>query len=1388
MKQKPKSRVLTTRIPLLALAAFSGVAHAQATRTWDGGGTGNTNMDTAANWSGDVIPNGSNNDIAQFNGTVTGPLSLTYTATTANGLAAGNGVFFNVLGSQTDSIAISEASGTNGLRLQNLTVASGAGALTFGTGGATVNDFLTLGATAVTNLTWTNSSANPVTFNSDVGFGAGGGNTKTFTLTGTGNWNMNASLIRTGSGTINVVKDGTGTLNANNVNALGNAAFTMLAGTLDNTSGAAVVLVNTTQTWNGDFSYSTGAGTNLNDLSLGAGTVSLGTAAGTSRTITANGTGVLAAGGVVSNGTTVNSIIKMGTGGLRFDGNNLFTGGITLNAGSLHIGNNGAVGTGPLTINGGVVVPRLAARTIANATTVNSDFTVGVGGFNNQMNFSGTVNLAGGTRAITVANTTVDPDAIISGVISNGGLTKAGAGTMFLTGTNTFTGATSVTEGILRLDGTGSVNTSSGITINGSGAKFVHTGSVAVTPAVNVTQGTLDGTGTLGAVNVGDSASAIVANGNGGTATLTTGALTFAGAATVNLASTTTGVGIAAGTLSTSGTDGAIAIKIARTGVWANGLNNLISFTSLPSADMADFDVEIISGPTLGARQTVGDLVLNGNNIALEIIGTSVYWTGLQSNQWTFNTVPGLKNWKQTVDNAATDFLDGDDVVFNDTPGADQAIQIDDGNIITTTTIFNNSAVNYSFSSSGAFGIASGSVTKGGSGSVTFNTANSYSGGTTLNAGTINVNTATALGTGALVINGGTLDNTSGGPVTLTANSTQAWNGDFSFTGSNSLDMGTGNVTSGPGGDRIVTVSANALTVGELKTAANQGFTKQGAGTLVLTSDGSNTAASVVNGLLTVSGGTLQINRASGVTGDLLAAGITGSGTVTNGAATERWLFSNATTGTFDFPGTVANGAVGALGFNKSGGSTQTLSGNNTFSGTTTVAGGTLILAGTNSLSGPTNITAGTLRITGSNSAGGAVSVNGGATPAFLNLQNSLALGTSVVTAINRNSGIQLQGGISLPNTVSFITSNDGTSGATVPYAINNVSGDNTINGSITLTAGGGPSVIQSDSGSLTLAGPITIAAAQTSRGIWLQGASTGANTVSGVVSDLSGTSVNSITKNGSGTWTVTGLNTYSGVTAVNAGTLIVSGDNSGAHGAVTVASGATLGGNGNLGGSVTIAAGGIHSLAVAATSGAQVPRAITGALVNTGSTLHLTAAATPAAGVYTLVTTTGGITGVPTVTGFTGGVVSISGNNLILTVSAGYDAWALAKGLDGTNNGPEQDNGDFDGIPNVLEFVLDGNPLAPDTHKLPVQTQDATNFYFDFNRRDDAVTDVTLTFQYGTLIPVLPSSVAIPASKTPIAGPPVTITDNGNGTHHVKVTVAKSGAVALFGRLHAVK
>lgn len=72
----------------------------------------------------------------------------------------------------------------------------------------------------------------------------------------------------------------------------------------------------------------------------------------------------------------------------------------------------------------------------------------------------------------------------------------------------------------------------------------------------------------------------------------------------------------------------------------------------------------------------------------------------------------------------------------------------------------------------------------------------------------------------------------------------------------------------------------------------------------------------------------------------------------------------------------------------------------------------------------------------------------------------------------------------------------------------------------------------------------------------------------------ISGTGA--IIKNGTGTLTLNGTNTYTGSTTVNAGTLLVNGDGSAATGAMTVGSGATLGGSGKIGGAVTIQSGGV--------------------------------------------------------------------------------------------------------------------------------------------------------------------------------------------------------------------
>ena len=89
-------------------------------------------------------------------------------------------------------------------------------------------------------------------------------------------------------------------------------------------------------------------------------------------------------------------------------------------------------------------------------------------------------------------------------------------------------------------------------------------------------------------------------------------------------------------------------------------------------------------------------------------------------------------------------------------------------------------------------GVISGSVeslVKAGAGTLTLDGADTYSGGTTLSAGQLNVNNPLALGGGTVAISGGTLGNTSGTAVTLSTAGTEKWSGDFAFAGTNDLNL-----------------------------------------------------------------------------------------------------------------------------------------------------------------------------------------------------------------------------------------------------------------------------------------------------------------------------------------------------------------------------------------------------------------------------------------------------------------------------------------------------------------------------------------------------------------------------------------------------------------------
>ena len=440
-------------------------------------------------------------------------------------------------------------------------------------------------------------------------------------------------------------------------------------------------------------------------------------------------------------------------------------------------------------------------------------------------------------------------------------------------------------------------------------------------------------------------------------------------------------------------------------------------------------------------------------------------------------------------------------------------------------------------------------LTKLGNNTLTLNQANTYSGGTTLNSGTLNINSATALGSGTLTINAGTLDSTAlfaaGQP--LTTNNAQIWNGNFTFTGTRNLNLGTGTVSLGStAGSRTVTANANTLTVGGIiSDGTATGLTKAGSGNLFLT--GANT----YTGATTISAGTLSIGSIDVVTNanPLGQSSAAAANLLLGNGATLKFTGAAASTDrSFTINGTAAgNGAT----LNASG------AGAINFTSTAALAYGTaaqtrtLTLTGTN----PGNNTLAAL--IEDNAAATSVTKSGIGTWVLSGLNTYTGPTTTVQSAIPNNGNLIVQFGTlavtKLANGGSP-SSIGQSSNAAANLVINNGTvlkyigaGDST-DRAFTITGDGsniqGGTLDASGSGAInwTSTAAITYGNANLTRTLTLTGSSTAANTLKMLLGN-NGTTAGAVTlaKAGQGTWVLNSaaVNTYTGGTIVNTGTLI---------------------------------------------------------------------------------------------------------------------------------------------------------------------------------------------------------------------------------------------------------
>ena len=635
-----------------------------------------------------------------------------------------------------------------------------------------------------------------------------------------------------------------------------------------------------------------------------------------------------------------------------------------------------------------------------------------------------------------------------------GGFVKSGAGKMELTDTSTYTGATSVTNGILHLSGTGSINSTSGITVNGTGAKLLVTSTTTVSPTVTLTSGTLDGTGTLTTVNVASLATNTIANGNGtaGSPLFITG-LTFAGDAKVNLLLNSLTAGLITSTLSSGA--GTITIN-ATNASWDNGSTyDLIDYGGglIGGTGFSAFTKGTITG--IGARQsaTLGD---SGLAITLSIAGDLPYWTGAGNGVWTAATQTP-KNWKLQTGGTATDFITSDTVLFDDNLTGSPNVSIAAGGVAPVATTFNNFITDYTVTAAAGAGITTGSLTKNGfatltlggthsytgpttlndgvtnltgtlgntavtvgttatlnlktagainqntltvngifaqtvdnaisgtaavvlNNGATFTNPNTYSGGTTLTSGALNLNQGAGIGTGALTITGGTIDNTSAGPVTLTNNNPEVWTSNigFNFTGTNALNLGTGTVSLGVDASTgNFTITNNSALVGTSLTIAGPITAGVGGAPGIKTLNITGTGVTSLTGNLTMGSATGFIVN-DNLSGTLVLSGAASSITTLN-------LNGGAT-------GIVELGA-GNLTVSNGGGNTVQSTTGGTINGT---GGGSIVLGsnlGDFGTAGGTTLTV-NAKITGNNGID------------FYNAQGGAGLGTIIVNGALTHTGV----------------------------------------------------------------------------------------------------------------------------------------------------------------------------------------------------------------------------------------------------------------------------------------------------------------------------------------------------------------------------------------------
>jgi fibronectin-binding autotransporter adhesin len=686
-----------------------------------------------------------------------------------------------------------------------------------------------------------------------------------------------------------------------------------------------------------------------------------------------NGNGTLAINSVIADNTSATALTKSGNGTLILGAANTYTGNTYLNAGTIALTNGSALQDST------VVFTALQGNISFGSLTVAS-----IGGLSGNQ-YLPLVNATPAAVALTIGNSNTNPGSqtnitlspTYSGIMSGlGSLTKAGTNTQTLSGTNTYAGSTTVNAGALLI--TGALTGTGAVTVNGGGT-LGGTGTIA--GAVSVVGGTSSATqGSL----------SLIANGlpspNVSTLTLQNG-LTLDSANSGNPASlgfdinTTSSdkINLTGGQFTVNSGGATININSL---VLASSLVNGTTYTlmSFPSGTGAGFmtgsgglsEGALSLNPTISFGVT-GTLTVTNTALQLTINAASApanaFWLGTVGptpSTWT--------SYSGSNGNFSTDITGATPV--NAYPSQSTNVYFAE-NGTTPQNLNNTLGANFDIGSLTFLSSNTGATSIGGTASGA-NTLTVENGGITVQngAGAVSINTTNlVLGTAL-------------GP-------NQTWTNSSSNTTS---------ISSAISGGANLTLAGNFSLTGAL---SNSGSTTVSSGTTQLGGSSFTSA-----GALTVNG-TLDANSTPISVGSL-----SGAGTLTNSGASTT--ITTAVSSPSVFSGTISDGGAGkTLSVVKNGTSSLTLSGPNSYSGSTTLNAGTLVAGSSTALGsgGALTISGGTLDLNGAGtSSSGPQSISVGSlsgTGGTITDNNSNA-GTTTLNinqAVNGSSGAAINNG-----------------------------------------------------------------------------------------------------------------------------------------------------------------------------------------------------------------------------------------------------------------------------------------------------------------------------------------------------------------------------------------